>query len=163
MDPRHARVRPAPSSRPPAHALLDEVELPSPSQPALPWVVVPVAAAEDPDPVPPELRQLAGQFVLAVLETLTGQRHLLQLERWVRPEPLNLLGHLRAAEPAPGQLRLRSVRVQAPSPSVLEVTAHVGTPTASRALALRLQRRSGHWECTHVEIALRPDVLARAG
>lgn len=163
MDPRQARVRRAPSSRPPAQALLAEVELPSPSQPALPWAVVPVAAAEDPDPVPPELRQIAAQFVQAVLETLSGQRQLLQLERWVRPEPLSLLGHLRGAGPAPAALRLRSMRVQAPSPSVLEVTAHVVTPTASRALALRLQRRSGHWECTHVEIALRPDVLARAG
>lgn len=161
MDPRHARVGRAPACRPPAHALLEPVVLPAATQPTLPWVAVPAEAPEEPA-VAPELRQVAGQFVQAVLETLAGQRHLLQLERWVRPEPLNLIGHLRGAGPAP-VLRLRSLRVQAPSPSVLEVTAHLSQETASRALALRLQRRSGHWECTHLEIALRPGALARAG
>ncbi len=161
MDPGTATCRPAPASRPPARVLLEPLQLDGDEQPTLPWTSVPQgpATSDGPDPA---LRQLAAALVSALVEVLAGQRSALQLERWVEPDVLSLVEHLRRAGRAQG-VRVRSVRVQAPGPQALEVAAHLQQGDASRAAALRIGRRRGQWVATHLSIALRPPVINQAG
>lgn len=161
MDPSLATCRPAPASRPPAVPLLEPVHLEADLQPALPWVTVPEVIPPD-DPVDPDLRQLASALMSALVEVLSGQRSPLQLERWVEPEVLNLVEHLRRSRRAQG-LTLRSLRVQAPHADALEVSAHLRQGAVSRAAALRVSRRRDQWIATHLSIALRPHVVNQAG
>lgn len=161
MDPSRATCRPAPASRPPAVPLLEPVHLADNTQSVLPWTVVPEVIPPD-DPVDPELRQLAASLISALIEVLSGQRSPLQLERWVDPEVLSLVEHLRRARRG-HELTLRSIRVQAPHGDAIEVSAHLGLGTDSRAAALRISRRRGQWVATHLVIALRPQVVNRAG
>lgn len=161
MDPTRATSRPAPASRPPAVALLEPALPPETAQPVLPWTVVPEVILPD-SPVDPELRQLAASMTSALIEVVSGQRSAVQLERWVEPELLSLLEHLRRARRGE-HLKLRSIRVQSPHSDAVEVSAHLSQGTASRAAALRITRRRGSWVVTHLVIALRPDVVNRAG
>lgn len=161
MHPITATCRPAPPSRPPALPLLEPLVFVADSQPVLPWTTAPELIVPD-SPVTPELRQLAASLTSALVEVLSGQRSSLQLERWVEPELLSLLDHLRRA--GRGEvLKLRSVRVQAPHNEALEVTAHLRQGGESRAAAVRITRRRGQWVATHLAIALRPDVVHQAG
>ena len=162
MDPATATVRQAPASRPPAVALVEHPQLAADAQPALPFTLLPEAVIQEEQPVEPELRQLAAALMAALVEVLSGQRSAEQLERWVEPELLNLVEHLRRASRAEG-LKLRSVRVQCPHSEAVEVSAHLVQGRASRAAALRISRRSGQWVGTHLAIALRPDVVHQAG
>ncbi len=161
MDPAFARCRPAPPSRPPAVPLLEPVRFGGPDQPVLPWTVVPEVVMAD-TPLDAGLRQVAVTLMSAVVEVLAGRRSALQLELWVAPDLLSLLEHLRRARRGEG-LRLRSVRVQAPSETALEVAAHLTLGGESRAAALRIGQRRGRWVATHLAIALRPGVVHRAG
>lgn len=161
MNPAAATCRPAPASRPPAIPLLEPAWFAGDSQPALPWTAVPEVVAED-DGVEPELRQLAAALMAALVEVLSGQRSAEQLERWVEPELLSLIEHLRRARS--GQdLKVRSVRVQAPHSEAVEVSAHLRQGAASRAAALRIGWRRGQWVATHLAIAIRPGIIHQAG
>ncbi|HEX5336073.1 MAG TPA: Rv3235 family protein [Propionicimonas sp.] len=161
MDPAAATSRHAPASRPPAVPLLEPAWFAGDAQPALPWTVVPEVVAEQ-DAVEPELRQLAAALMAALVEVLSGQRSAEQLERWVEPELLSLVEHLQRARS--GQdLKLRSVRVQAPHTHAVEVSAHLRQGAASRAAALRISWRRGQWVATHLAIALRPGIVHQAG
>ncbi len=161
MEPTLATCRQAPASRPPALPLLEPAWFPDDNQPVLPWTMVAEPAVPD-DAVDPELRQLAGALMGALVEVLSGQRSALQLELWVEPELLSLVEHLQRARRGQG-LKLRSVRVQVPLEEAIEVSAHLTQGTASRAAALRISRRRGRWVATHLAIALRPGVVHRAG
>lgn len=162
MDPAFATCRQAPASRPPAIALVRLRPLAADSQPALPLTLLPDAVVREEQPVEPELRQLAAALMAALVEVLSGQRSAEQLERWVEPELLSLVEHLRRASRAEG-LKLLSVRVQSPHAEAVEVSAHLLLGQVSRAAALRISRRRGHWVGTHLVIALRPDVVHQAG
>jgi hypothetical protein len=161
MDPATATCRHAPASRPPAVPLLEPAWFAGDSQPALPWTVVTEVVAEH-DPVEPELRQLAAALMAALVEVLSGQRSAEQLERWVEPELLSLVEHLQRARSG-HDLKLRSVRVQAPHAQAVEVSAHLRQGAASRAAALRISWRRGQWVATHLVIALRPGIVHQAG
>lgn len=161
MDPTSARCRIAPASRPPLVPWVEPVATPSLSQPILPWTLVP-QVIEPNSPVDAELRHIASALIAAVVEVLSGQRSPAQLERWLDPEVLSLVEHLRGAHRGNG-LRVHSVRVHAPRPGVLEVSAHLRQGTASRAAALRIADRRGQWIGTHLAIALRPGVVNQAG
>jgi hypothetical protein len=116
-----AECRPVVPSRPPARRLLEPVTVLT-EQPTLPWddpVVL-----EEPEELDPGLRRLATAVVTAIVEALAGHRPFGQLVTWVDPEPLALLEHLQRAGATTG-LRLRSVRVQQPARSVLEVALHL--------------------------------------
>ncbi|MGV8909351.1 MAG: Rv3235 family protein [Propionicimonas sp.] len=162
MDPAAATCRQAPASRPPAVALVERPLLAAEAQPALPLTLAPDTVVRDEQPVEPELRQLAAALMAALVEVLSGQRSPEQLERWLEPELLSLVEHLRRAGRAEG-LKLRSVRVQSPHAEAVEVSAHLVHGQASRAAALRISRRRGQWVGTHLAIALRPDVVHQAG
>lgn len=147
-------------TRPPVRRLLEPVLL-SPDHPVLPWASVP-EIVDDADAVEPAARQVAASVTIALVEALAGKRSLTQLERWLEPELMSLLEHLCRSRIGWG-LRLRSIRLQSPTPGVIEVTAHLRHHGASRAAALRLARREGSWVGTKLEIALRPTVVNRAG
>jgi hypothetical protein len=123
--------------------------------------VVPEVVA-DQDGVEPELRQLAAALMAALVEVLSGQRSAEQLERWVEPELLSLVEHLQRSRSG-HDLRLRSVRVQAPHTQAVEVSAHLRQGATSRAAALRISWRRGQWVATHLAIALRPGIVHQAG
>ena len=161
MHPADARARQAPASRPDAERLLPPIRLTNRTPSVLPWSAAPEVVAPD-DEVDPVLRQVAGALMTAIVEALAGRRSPAQLERWVTGDLHSLVGHLSRARTAT-DLRLRSIRVQAPEPDVIEVSAHLKQGKASRAAALRIEKRHGHWLCTRLEIALRPDVVSRAG
>lgn len=162
MDPAFATCRTAPPSRPPALPVREPVWFDEPEQPVLPLTVAPDVVDTTDVPLDPELRQLAASLMAGLVEVLAGRRSPQQLELWVVPDVLSLLEHLRRARGGDG-IRLRSVRVQAPSESALEVSAHLTQGDASRAAALRISRRRGRWVATHLVIALRPRVVHRAG
>lgn len=161
MEPTIALCRPAPASRPPAVPLREPARYAGAEQPVLPWTVVPAAIEED-TLLDPERRQLATSLMAALVEVLCGQRSATQLELWVEPELLALLEHLHRARDGVG-LRLRSIRVQAPHETALEVSAHLRQGGASRAAALRISHRRGRWVATHLVLALRPSLIHRAG
>lgn len=154
-----AECHPLTPSRPPARRLLEPV-LVQTHQPTLPWDGP--ALVTEPAELDPELRQVVSAVVVAIVEALAGRRSSAQLESWVEPEPLALLDHLRRARVATG-LQLRSLRIQQPSRTVLEVAAHLHHAGASRAAAFRFTRVGGHWAVCRVELSLRPDVIHRAG
>lgn len=162
MDPATATCHLAPASRPPAVPLLEPAWFAGDAQPALPWTVVPEVLAPDQDPVDPELRQLAAALTAALVEVLAGQRSAEQLERWVEPELLSLVDHLRRARSCDG-LKLRSLRVQAPHSEAVEISAHLRQGSSSRAAALRISWRRGQWVATHLAIALRAGIVHQAG
>lgn len=154
-----ATCRAAPDTRPPAHRLLEPVRVRS-GQPTLPWDEPAVLA--EPEELEPEVRQLAATVVAAIVEAIAGRRSTTQLEAWVDAEPLSLLEHLRRSGAGDG-LRLRSLRIQRPSPTTLEVAVHLRHGGASRAAAFRFSRQEDRWLVTRVELALRPDVIHRSG
>ncbi|HOC12315.1 MAG TPA: Rv3235 family protein [Propionicimonas sp.] len=161
MHPSQAKCHAAPISRPPAIPLLVPAEYLGDTQPTLPWLDATEVVQAD-SPVEPQLRQFASALMAAVVEVLSGQRSPLQLERWLDPELLALIEHLRGARLGSG-LRLQSIRVQAPNARVLEVSAHLRQGSASRAAALRVALRRDQWVGTHLSIALRPNVVHGAG
>lgn len=162
FDPLNASCLPAPASRPPAQRLLEPVPLaPEPPEDPPRGVDPPTFNGTD-EPLDPVLRQVATAITTGIVEALAGRRPLAQLERWASGDLISLVGHLSRARVA-RDLRLRSIRVQSPEFDVAEVAAHLRQGPASRAAAFRLQRRDGHWTCTHLEIALRPDAVSRAG
>lgn len=154
-----ATARPGSPTRPPARRLLEPVRIAS-GQPTLPWDLPAVVA--EPEPLPPGLRRLAAAVVSAIVEALAGTRPAIQLQGWVQPAPLVLLEHLRGAGVATGA-RLRSLRIQQPSATSLEVAAHLKVAGRSRAAAFRFALVEDRWLVTHVELALRPDVVNRSG
>lgn len=106
-----------------------------------------------------ELRAWAARFAQAVVEVTGGDRPLTQLLRWTTARVYADLGRrvrLMAASRPVGQRRrtvrpqVRSVHVFQPTPMSAEVSVHVRYGQRSRALAARLEQRSGHWTCTEL-------------
>ncbi len=106
-----------------------------------------------------ELRAWAARFAQAVVEVTGGDRPLTQLLRWTTSRvyaDLSRRVRLMAASRPVGQRRrtvrpqVRSVHIFQPTPTSAEVSVHVRYGQRSRALAARLEQRSGHWTCTEL-------------
>lgn len=129
-----------------------------------------------PSPDLPDAAAWSGQLARVLVETLHGQRPVGQLTRWVDEWVLaSVIVLLRgraartrrsATGPTPGPEALRhepsrrppvlqSVRVQCPSPEVLEVSVHVRVGHRSEAVAFRLEGWCDRWLCTALEIGPR--------
>jgi Family of unknown function (DUF6459) len=113
--------------------------------------------AARPRPGLPDAQEWSAKLALAIIEALTGQRPIAQLNRWVVDEVLaaitmyqrrNLRTHGLIAMPA----ALRSIRVQHPDPEVAEVSAHVVIGKRSAAMAFRLEALGDRWLCTALEL-----------
>lgn len=119
----------------------------------------PVAGARD--RVIADLRARAARFTLAVIETVTGDRPVTQLERWMTPNAFDDLAEVTstmnlssdsAVRARTERPRLVSVRVSQPAPDAAEVCGHVQQGCRSRAVALRLERQPERWLCTAVQL-----------
>ncbi|WP_228720873.1 Rv3235 family protein [Arthrobacter sp. 260] len=133
---------------------------PLPSDPAPQAAPEEVAAAA-------QVQRIVRSVVQAALEVLGGSRPLQQLADWLDPpsyERLQLRANLvrtlnRAAGASgrPDQLLHRNVSVR--TVRTCRINAHVYEASAvtcenhrARAVALRLERRRGHWKVTALEI-----------
>lgn len=120
----------------------------------------------------PDAATWSRQMARLLVETIHGQRSVGQLTRWVDERVLAsviVLLRTRAARllrsvPGSGPSRstvarrppvLQSVRVQCPSPEVLEVSVHVRVGYRSEAIAFRLEGWYDRWLCTALEIGPR--------
>jgi hypothetical protein len=144
------------------------LDLAPPGAPRLPGLrVVPAAgdaAEESPDTEAherAEVQRWAARFAQAVVEVTGGDRPVTQLLRWTTlPIYSDLERRARVVTRGrtAGQRRrtvrpqVRSVHVCLPRPGRAEVSVHVRYGARSRALAARLERRSGRWTCTALEL-----------
>jgi hypothetical protein len=108
-----------------------------------------------------EVRLWATRFAQAVVEVLGGDRPLSQLLRWTsRRVYLELdrrLSILNRSSDAGRRMRtvrpqVHSVHVFHPTARCAEVSVHVRHGARSRAIAARLEQRSGHWQCTALQL-----------
>ena len=123
-------------------------------------------------PPSPECRIAAQRFVSACIEALNGFRPVTHLRPLVAPLDFsNITDQLtrRAVRvrmaPQRGpvvsrtgrggarqQVALRRMRVCEPRPGIAEAAAVVAHGDASWAMAVRLERRRGHWLCTLLQV-----------
>ncbi len=105
------------------------------------------AAASPPQP-PTEaeqtLRMAAIRLCQVLVETLTGQRRLIQLENWFEPESLAVVAEGLARWQG-SALRLASVHVQLVGHSSAEVALRLASDRLDHAAALRISRASTGW------------------
>lgn len=114
---------------------------------------------------PTELRAWAGRFAQTVLEALCLERPVTQLLRWTTPHVYrHLERHIAARREAMRSMprigrrnagaraTVRSVHICQTRADAVEVSVHVVVGARSRAMAVRLERRSGQWLCTALEL-----------
>lgn len=132
---------------------------PAPSSPRLPEYD-PSTTARLPSTLDAQLRPWAARFAQAVVEALGGDRPVTQLVRWTSravyadlDRRAQVVATVRGARS--GRMvrpQVRSLHVFQPSPSTAEISVHVRHGERSRALAARLEQRSGRWVCTALEL-----------
>lgn len=135
-----------PASRPPARRLVEPVLAP-PAPPRVGPVVARPAAAEA---VPEPARRAAHRVARALAEVVQGRRPPAQLDGLMAPAAAAVCEGLAGA--AAG-LKLRSVRLQMPTPDSVELAVHLADGRRSQAAALRLEARDSSWRCVAVEVA----------
>ncbi|MGN6131384.1 MAG: Rv3235 family protein, partial [Nocardioidaceae bacterium] len=110
-----------------------------------------------PAPRPDELHGWVTSFAQALVEVVSGDRPVSQLLRCtstrVYQDVARRVTILARTAPAPLRRRtvrpqVRSVHVCQPTPFCAEVSVHVRHGQRSRAIAARLEHRSGRWTCT---------------
>lgn len=108
-----------------------------------------------------EVHAWAARFAQAVVEVLGGDRPVTQLLRWttsrVYEDLTNRVRVLARTSPATQRLRtvrpqVRSVHLCRPAPYCAEVSIHVRHGRRSRAIAARLERVDGRWQCTALQL-----------
>ena len=170
------RVRPLVESRPPAvswgpppipaappdQPLLDlsEPGAVDPARPREPGVRITVSRARwtaPPRPGLPDAGEWSASLVVAVVQTLLGQRPIAQLNRWLAHDVLSAVRreqrqHRSAPPRSVTRVGVHAVRVQHPQPEVAEVAARIAVGTRTAALALRLDALGSRWLCTALEL-----------
>lgn len=123
-----------------------------------------VAPAVRPPEAPAPETRLAARFAAVLAEVLQGRRPPGHLAAVMDDDMLAVCDHL-ARSGLGRELRVRSVRAQAPAAGVVEGTLHLldDRGRVSRAAAFRLDRANGPWRCRVLEIALTSDGVTRAG
>ena len=97
----------------------------------------------------PEPGPVAGRYVRAILEVLSGQRQSRQLTKVVTPDVLEQLECLGAGSvPRVWSSTLRSLHVSEPLPGVAEVCAVLQREGRATALAMRMAGLDGRWVIT---------------
>lgn len=159
--PVHERLHGVPPLQPVSHAVQGTLALDLGGHPGLPETpeLDPPSSARVEHVADHEVRAWAARFAQAVVESIGGQRPVSQLVRWTAPEVFRDL-HRRAqvVRAASGPLQrpvvrpqVRSIHVCRPSHDAAEVSVHVRHAARSRAIAFRLERRNGRWQCTVLE------------
>ncbi len=129
--------------------------------PPVPELSVVPASSSVQDARAAEVRRWAARFAQAVVEVTGGDRPVTQMLRWTSARVyqdldrrVRVLGQTGSA----GQRRrvvrpqVRSVHVCLPTARSAEVSVHVRYGQRSRALAARLELRSGRWTCTALQL-----------
>jgi Family of unknown function (DUF6459) len=117
----------------------------------------PAGPARVPHVADAEVRAWAARLAQAVVEAVGLQRPVSQLVRWTAPNVYRDLERrvqlVRRASDSARSVRpqVRSIHVCRPTPSSAEVSVHVRHAGRSRALAMRMERRSDRWQCTVLE------------
>jgi Family of unknown function (DUF6459) len=173
------RVRPAPAIDPPFDdertdddiwpVWAAQLEI----RPTEPWAAPPVpppsappVAPSPPAPPSPESRIAAQRFVSACVEALNGFRPVAHLRPLVAPLDFGKVCdqltrravRVRMAPPRgsrrqrPSQVALRRMRVCEPCSGVAEAAAVISHGDGAWAMAVRLERRRGHWLCTLLQV-----------
>lgn len=97
----------------------------------------------------PEPGPVAGRYVRAILEVLSGQRQSRQLTKVMTPDVLEQLECLgTGAVPRVWASTLRSLHVSEPLPGVAEVCAILQRDGRATALAMRMAGLDGRWVIT---------------
>jgi len=108
----------------------------------------------------PGLDAFAARFSAAVVEVIGGDRGVHQLIRWTSEQVYADLSRRVAALQGvtPGDRRVRRLRAQVrsvhlscPSGDTAELAVHVRHGQRSRAIAARIERFEGRWQCTALE------------
>ncbi|MGJ3509480.1 Rv3235 family protein [Enemella sp. A6] len=165
---RHGRymtlvTRPAPEYRPDP---LPVPRLPAPAPHHQPMLeLLPDSTSRPSDPPRPARAdpawQLARGVSHAVVEVLAGRRPATQLERWAT-QPVVATLHVIARRRRRRPVRVATVRVQQPSPGVIEVGVRVEHDRdRSGAIALQLVRRDQRWLCCAVEMGPELSLIVR--
>jgi len=101
----------------------------------------------------------ARAFIPAALETLDGRRPVTQLRTWTSPAVFTAIQRAQARtrpHPGLGVVVVKSVHVSEPAEGVAEVCAVVSRPDVEgprfRAVAIRLESRSGRWQCVTMQV-----------
>ncbi|MBA3489560.1 MAG: hypothetical protein H0T78_08450 [Longispora sp.] len=107
------------------------------------------------------LTHATREFLGLYMEVLTGHRTAPQLRARCTPAAyLQLTEDLQHSRVRRSPVRIRTLRVTAPSASAIEATAILAQEAAVWAVALRLERPERAWLCTHLQ-AIRPDWSVR--
>ena len=134
-----------------APLLLTELPPPTPQQPMLPLLTPsPAALGED---ARGEIDGLARQLIAALFEAIAGHRPPTQLRAWVAAGVYELAGELARSGAGTG-MTIRSVRLQAPAPKIIEASVHLRQAERSRAAAIQLTLTDHHWQVTALELGL---------
>ncbi|WP_412541749.1 Rv3235 family protein [Longispora sp. K20-0274] len=98
----------------------------------------------------------AGVFLRLYLEALTGHRPVHALRAVCTPDAhRQLVLDVEEQRGAPGTVRVASLRVASPTPSVIEAVVMLHRAGRVWAMTLRLERPAETWLCTHLQ-SLRP-------
>ncbi|MDQ3615973.1 MAG: Rv3235 family protein [Actinomycetota bacterium] len=104
-----------------------------------------------------DISMWSARFAQAVVEVVGGDRPVTQLVRWTTARVYGDLGRrvriLARTSATAQRLRtvrpqVRSVHVYQPTADTAEVSVHVRHGQRSRAIAARLERDDGRWQCT---------------
>ncbi len=134
-----------------APLLLTELPPPAPQQPMLPLLTPsPAALGEDAHGA---IDGLARQLIAALFEAIAGHRPPTQLRAWVGAGVYELAGELARSGVGTG-MTIRSVRLQAPAPKIIEASVHLRQAGRSRAAAIQLTYTDHHWQVTTLELGL---------
>lgn len=127
---------------------------PPPTAPRQPMLPLAQASSEALIEEPrPEIDGLARQLIAALIEAIAGHRPPTQLRAWVAGGVYELAGEL-ARSGAGAGLTIRSLRLQAPGPKVIEASVHLHQAGRSRAAAIQLTYTDHHWQVTTLELGL---------
>lgn len=100
----------------------------------------------------PTTNRATRDFLGLYLEVLTGHRTPAQLRARCAPSAYQqLVSDLPPGRPPRGLVRIRALRITSPAPAVIEATAVLSREGRVWAVALRLERPTETWLCTHLQ------------
>jgi len=159
LQPETAQLRQLRAAQPHSPLLLEPPQRLCTGQPELPLAQLPEHTLAESKVAAPA-RAAAGALTAALVEAIAGRRPTQQLDGWVSTDVLELVERLSRTH-RDTELRLRSIRVQAPRAEVVEVSAHLTQAGRSRAAAIQLSCRGGQWRATGLAIALQTEGIVQ--
>lgn len=137
----------APTPAPDTPATADPVAAPTPTVRHAPVPVPPRAARK------PSAHTIATRLATALTDVLATRRSPNQVRSRMTPTALGNLMRQLSGTPLPARnFRVQSVHACLTTQRSIEATAVLTGATRSRALALRIEHRSGQWVCSALSL-----------